>query len=58
MWDEYDWVEDLVVESLRVGVEVIGQEYVVSRMGWDGRKHVPKEIVPEPDVPAATGTKV
>ncbi|KAI0961253.1 hypothetical protein AcW1_000386 [Taiwanofungus camphoratus] len=34
-WDEYDWVEDLVVESIRVGVEVIGQEYIVSRMGWD-----------------------
>lgn len=35
LWDEYDWVEDLVVESIRVGVEVIGQEYIVSRMGWD-----------------------
>ncbi|EMD41670.1 hypothetical protein CERSUDRAFT_110242 [Gelatoporia subvermispora B] len=35
LWDEYDWVEDLVVEALRVGVEVIGQEYIVSRMGWD-----------------------
>ncbi|KAJ7666448.1 hypothetical protein B0H17DRAFT_265125 [Mycena rosella] len=29
-----DWVEDLVAEALRVGVEVIGQEYVVKRMGW------------------------
>jgi len=35
LWDEYDWVEDLVVEAIRVGVEVIGQEYIVSRMGWD-----------------------
>ncbi|KAH9947675.1 maintenance of telomere capping protein 1 [Amylocystis lapponica] len=35
LWDEYDWVEDLVVEALRVGVEVIGQEYIVARMGWD-----------------------
>ncbi|KAI0768533.1 maintenance of telomere capping protein 1 [Trametes elegans] len=35
LWDEYDWVEDLVVEAIRVGVEVIGQEYIGSRMGWD-----------------------
>jgi hypothetical protein len=34
VWDKYDWVEDLVAEALRVGVEVIGQEYIVSRMGW------------------------
>jgi Family of unknown function (DUF5427) len=34
MWDEYEWVEDLVAEALRVGVEVVGQEYVVARMGW------------------------
>lgn len=34
LWDQYDWVEDLVAEALRVGVEVIGQEYVVARMGW------------------------
>ena len=34
IWDEYDWVEDLVVEALRVGVEVVGQEYIVARMGW------------------------
>ncbi|PFH49229.1 hypothetical protein AMATHDRAFT_148188 [Amanita thiersii Skay4041] len=38
MWDEYDWVEDLVAEVLRVGIEVIGQEYVVSRMGWMGKQ--------------------
>lgn len=36
IWDEYEWVEDLVAEALRVGIEVIGQEYVVSRMGWGG----------------------
>ncbi|KIJ68649.1 hypothetical protein HYDPIDRAFT_24907 [Hydnomerulius pinastri MD-312] len=35
LWDQYDWVEDLVAESLRVAVEVLGQDYVVSRMGWD-----------------------
>ncbi|ESK98466.1 hypothetical protein Moror_216 [Moniliophthora roreri MCA 2997] len=34
IWDEYDWVEDLVAEALRVGIEVVAQEYVVSRMGW------------------------
>lgn len=37
IWDEYDWVEDLVVEALRVGIEVVGQEYIVARMGW-GKK--------------------
>lgn len=36
IWDEYEWVEDLVAEALRVGVEVVGQEYVVARMGWGG----------------------
>lgn len=35
IWDEYDWVEDVIADALRVGVEVIGQEYVVARMGWD-----------------------
>lgn len=34
IWDQYDWVEDLVADSLRLGVEVLGQDYVVSRMGW------------------------
>lgn len=38
LWDEYEWVEDLVVEAIRVGVEVVGQEYIVSRMGWDQKK--------------------
>lgn len=48
LWDDYDWVEDLVVEALRVGVEVVGQEYIVSRMGWDQKK--PKETAePEPE---------
>jgi hypothetical protein len=36
IWDQYEWVEDLVAEALRVGVEVVGQEYVVARMGWGG----------------------
>ncbi|KIY51371.1 hypothetical protein FISHEDRAFT_24066, partial [Fistulina hepatica ATCC 64428] len=34
VWDKYEWVEDLVEETLRVGVEILGQEYVVKRMGW------------------------
>lgn len=42
IWDEYDWVEDLVVEALRVGIEVVGQEYIVARMGW-GKKGSVKE---------------
>ncbi|KAI0762640.1 maintenance of telomere capping protein 1 [Fomes fomentarius] len=35
LWDDYDWVEDLVVEAIRLGAEVIGQEYIGSRMSWD-----------------------
>lgn len=35
MWEAHEWVEDLVVEALRVGVEVVGQGYVVDRMGWE-----------------------
>ncbi|KAH7104527.1 maintenance of telomere capping protein 1 [Auriculariales sp. MPI-PUGE-AT-0066] len=43
IWDDAnEWVEDLVVESLRVAVEVVGQEYVVERMGWgNGTKKSP-----------------
>lgn len=36
VWDTYDWVEDLVAEAIRVSVEVIGQDYLVQRMGWGG----------------------
>ena len=38
IWDDYEWVEDLVVDVLRVGVEIVGEEYLVSRMGW-GKKN-------------------
>ena len=38
-------MEDLVVEAIRVGVEVMGQEYIGSRMGWDKKKDVP-EVTP------------
>jgi len=34
LWETYPWVEDLTVEALRVGVEVLGQDYISSRMGW------------------------
>lgn len=34
LWDDHDWVEDQLAEALRLGVEVLGQEYVVARMGW------------------------
>ncbi|KAF8591971.1 hypothetical protein K439DRAFT_1401418 [Ramaria rubella] len=31
------WVEDVLVDVLRVSVEIIGQEYVGERMGWGKR---------------------
>lgn len=34
MWEDYEWVEDLTVDSLRVAVELIGQLYLASRMSW------------------------
>lgn len=43
LWDEYDWVEDLVVEAIRIGVEVIGQEYIGARMGWDKKREGSEE---------------
>jgi len=33
-----EWVEEMVAEVLRVGVEVVGQEYVAARMGWAPRE--------------------
>ena len=48
IWDERDWVEDLVADGLRLGVEVIGQEYVVSRMGWTKKDSEPEEAEPAP----------
>ncbi|KZT74868.1 hypothetical protein DAEQUDRAFT_753566 [Daedalea quercina L-15889] len=53
-WDEYEWVEDLVVEAIRVGVEVIGQEYIVSRMGWSKlMEKVPHQTEPSAESAAA-----
>jgi hypothetical protein len=34
LWDTHEWVEDQLAEALRLGVEMLGQEYVVQRMGW------------------------
>ncbi|KAI1797647.1 maintenance of telomere capping protein 1 [Ganoderma leucocontextum] len=48
VWDEYDWVEDLVVEAIRIGVEVVGQEYIGQRMGWDGKKEKQPAVEQEP----------
>jgi len=45
IWDDYEWVEDLVAEALRVGMEVVGQEYLVSRMGWGGLNPNAKEAI-------------
>ena len=47
LWDEYDWVEDLVVEAIRIGTEVIGQEYIGSRMGWDKKGSESQTSEPE-----------
>lgn len=45
-WDKQDWVEDIVVEALRTGVETIGQEYIASRMSWlkEDEPPAPEEI--------------
>lgn len=43
LWDDYDWVEDLVAETIRIGAEVLGQEYVVARMGWGTKEEHGKE---------------
>ncbi|KAH6917546.1 maintenance of telomere capping protein 1 [Coprinopsis sp. MPI-PUGE-AT-0042] len=48
IWDEYDWVEDLVADALRLGVEVIGQDYLVSRMGWGSSNSESSEEDEEP----------
>jgi len=49
IWDDNEWVEDMVVEAIRLGVEVIGQEYVVARMGWM-RKGEQQPAKPEEEV--------
>ncbi|EGN95767.1 hypothetical protein SERLA73DRAFT_186984 [Serpula lacrymans var. lacrymans S7.3] len=34
LWDTHDWVEHLISESLRLGVETASQNYLAARMGW------------------------
>ncbi|KAG9314572.1 maintenance of telomere capping protein 1 [Chiua virens] len=46
IWDQYDWVEDLVAESLRLAVEVLGQDYLACRMGWDKKDKRNDDNVP------------
>ncbi|KAF9243889.1 maintenance of telomere capping protein 1 [Melanogaster broomeanus] len=46
LWDQYDWVEDMVAESLRVAVEVLGQDYLASRMGWGKKDRQDDEKAP------------
>ena len=46
IWDHYDWVEDLVAESLRVAVEVLGQDYLASRMGWEKKDKQNADALP------------
>lgn len=33
-WETQEWVEDVVADALRTGIETVGQEYLASRMGW------------------------
>lgn len=40
-----------MAESLRVGIEVVGQEYIVARMGW-GKKDKGAAIRGDEGVPA------
>jgi len=44
LWDAHEWVEDQLAEALRLGVEMLAQEYVVHRMGWDS----PASLSPSP----------
>jgi Family of unknown function (DUF5427) len=36
-WDTNEWVEDLIVDSLRLATQVVGQEYIISRMGTSSK---------------------
>ena len=43
-WETQEWVEDCTAEALRTGMEIIGQEYIVERMGW-----IKREVSGTPD---------
>ncbi|KZS93269.1 hypothetical protein SISNIDRAFT_549661 [Sistotremastrum niveocremeum HHB9708] len=47
--DDHEWVEDVIVDSLRVGVEVLCQEYVVARMGWANTQPAKDQVNAEPN---------
>lgn len=32
--EKQDWIEDVIVDVLRTGLETIGQEYIAARMHW------------------------
>jgi Family of unknown function (DUF5427) len=51
VWDQYVWVEDTIADTLRLGVEIIGQEYLVGRMGW-ARETPPASTTGEDAAPA------
>jgi len=34
LYNDHDWVEEMLGEVLRLGVEVLSQEYIVARMGY------------------------
>ncbi|KAJ7071532.1 hypothetical protein C8F01DRAFT_1014723 [Mycena amicta] len=55
MWEKYNWVEDLMAEALRVGVEVIGQQYIVKRMGWGTEAAAVSEETTESKLDAVGG---
>jgi hypothetical protein len=61
-WEKHDWVKDLVVELLRVGVQIIGQDYcdIAARMGWIESKverSAPLETVINPEVEESASPK-
>lgn len=47
--ESQEWIEDVIVDVLRTGLETIGQEYIVSRMRWleNDEEHAPAEVSEE-----------
>ena len=61
----HSWVEDVLVDVLRVGTEVIGQEYVSERMGWGKRTETTVDsdvaksgALPVPELGKGSPTKI
>jgi hypothetical protein len=42
VWDTNEWVEDLIVDSIRLGVQVVGQTYLIARMGMSSKTTRPE----------------